>query len=164
MVPMISTSNNEDRKEEGEKEEGEGNNWSCPRHLNFKWFNINLCHNLVEERGQRHSRMNGVSKIEKMPSFKERWERWPWFNKLVSVISNVLRKTSFCFVEYIFGKMEISPLLLKGALKSGKLLVQVVEPANNTKRSQLWDLVQNYWLCPMCVPHPPYPNVPMWMS
>ena len=84
--------------------------------------------------------MNGVSKIEEMPSFKERWERWPWFNKLVSVISNVLRKASFCFVEYIFGKMEISPLLLKGALKSGKLLIQVVEPANNTNRKLSWDL------------------------
>ena len=88
--------------------------------------------------------MNGVSKIEEMPSFKERWERWPWFNKLVSVISNVLRKTSFCFVEYIFSNVEISPLLLKGALKSGKLLIQVVEPANNTNRIPSWDLVQNY--------------------
>ena len=88
-----------------------------------------------------------------MPSFKERWERWPWFNKLVSVISNVLRKTSFCFVEYIFGKMEISPLLLKGALKSGKLLVQVVEPANNTNRIPSWGLVQKTINSVLCVSH-----------
>ena len=86
-----------------------------------------------------------------MPSFKERWERWPWFNKLVSVISNVLRKTSFCSVEYIFSKSCLY-CWGKPSLKSGKLLVQVVEPANDTNRIPL---CISYWLCPVCAPYAP---------